>query len=367
MRRNPWWVHGSNIALSLLVLLVFLYLLVLAIAQDQVLAKLSRSAEFSNYSSSLLDARKAKDAAELVDTLAGKRQQLRAEVAVLETQAAVAELDYQREAMRLAPMLDKIDGTGDCRITRKPNLTVPGLTPQEKEMQAKRIELASAQQCFDLDAQLGEGGRATYLSILASAQRLSDVAVRVDIARKLKTQQSQALQNEINRQVADLKKIAPSRIHFTALDSLEPDWFPINFVNLPPFVIRILLIFSSGAFGALLITMVFIVFPRKLRERVAAKLYYKRVFLGGIVALTVFIVLTGGAAILGTSDVSTDEANVMSFTAIGLLAGMFSDSVADWLKARAEKMFSTGDEDDNDDDDKDGKVHPTGGEPVPSA
>jgi hypothetical protein len=87
---------------------------------------------------------------------------------------------------------------------------------------------------------------------------------------------------------------------------------------------------------------------------VSAKLYYKRVFLGGLVAVTVFIVLTGGASILGGSEVAESDANVMSFTAIALLAGMFSDTVADWLSARAKTMFSSDEDDARKDDDTDG-------------
>lgn len=351
MRRNQEWLKATNVLLSLVVVWVFMYLLVLAMAQDQVVAKLSRSAEFNNYSSSLVDARQGRAAAERVEVLARERQQLRAELFQLENQAAMAELLYQREAGRLRPIIATLDGTRDCRITSKPIVAVGGLTPQETEMQVNQVELAAARECFDLDDELGGPRRARYLATLANAKRFSDASVRADMARNVKTRQARALQDEINRQVAERSRFAATRVHFTVLDSLEGSWFPINLVDYPPFIIRVLLSFFSGAFGALLITMVFVVYPSKLRERVSAKLYVKRMFLGGIVALTVFIVLTGGAAILGTSEVSTDDANVMSFTAIGLLAGMFSDTVADWLSARAKKMFSTDEDDEKDKND----------------
>jgi hypothetical protein len=273
----------------------------------------------------------------------------------VENAAAAAELESRREAVRLDSVFEKIDGKDGCRIIRKPALAVPRLTGQALERHTKGVALASAQQCFDVDPKLGGDGRGTYMAILAKAQSLTDLAVRADVARNAEAQQSKDLNDEIARQVNDRNKLAPARIQFTMLESLEtPDWFPINLVGFPPFIIRVLLSFFSGTFGALLITMVFVVYPSKLRERVSSKLYYKRVFLGGLVALTVFIVLTGGASILGTSEVSTDDANVMSFTAIGLLAGMFSDTVADWLSARAKTMFSSDEDDLRKKDDTDG-------------
>ncbi|HYJ83479.1 MAG TPA: hypothetical protein VEW26_11650 [Allosphingosinicella sp.] len=361
MRRNNVGLKVSNVLLSLLVVAIFLYLLILAMAQDQVLEKLSRSSEFANYSASLLDARNAKVHDEEIKPLAKIRQDRKAEVARVQNAAAAAELEYQREAVRLDSVFEKIDGKGDCRIIRKPGLAVSGLRGQELDRHTKGVALASAQQCFDVDPQLGGDARKTYMAILARAQSRTDLAVEADIKRKAEAQQSKVLQDEIARQVKDRNKLDPARIQFTMLESLEPPgWFPTNFVNYPPFIVHVLLTFFSGMFGALLITMVFVVYPSKLRERVSAKLYYKRVFLGGLVAVTVFIVLTGGASILGGGEVSENDSNVMSFTAIGLLAGMFSDTVADWLGARAKKMFSSGDDDD--DDGKRGQDDPADGE-----
>jgi hypothetical protein len=359
MRRNHVGLKVSNVLLSLLVVAIFMYLLILAMAQDQVLEKLSRSSDFANYSASLLDAREAKAHDDEIKRLAKIRQERKTAVAKVQNAATAAELEYQREAVRLDSVFEKIDNQGDCRIIRKPGLTVAGLTRQELDRHAKRVALASAQQCFDIDPQLGGSGRSTYMAILAKAQKLTDLAVQADIERKAEAEQGKILQDEIARLVKDRNKLDPTRIQFTVLEPLEtPDWFPTNFVNYPPFIVHVLLTFFSGTFGALLITMVFVVYPSKLRERVSAKLYYKRVFLGGLVAVTVFIVLTGGASILGGSEVAENDANVMSFTAIGLLAGMFSDTVADWLSARAKTMFSSDDDDDDDGKDDRGPARP---------
>jgi hypothetical protein len=360
MRRNQLGLKASNVVLSTLVVAIFIYLLILAMAQDQVVEKLSRGTGFANYSSSLLDAREAKKIAERVDSLAEDRQKLRKQVATLDQQATVANLGYEREAARLDSIFDKFDGSEGCRIRSKSKPAGTEPNRQQLEQQAQRTELAAARLCFAVNPGLGGDARRIYMDILDNAQRLSDAMVRIDLARGAKDAESKTLNDEINRQVNDRNKLGPARVQFTMLESLEtPAWFPTNFVNYPPFIVRVLLSFFSGTFGALLITMVFVVYPSKLRERVSAKLYYKRVFLGGLVALTVFIVLTGGASILGGSEVSQDHTNVMSFTAIGLLAGMFSDTVADWLSARAKTMFSTEDEeDDKDKGDGDGAREP---------
>ena len=53
------------------------------------------------------------------------------------------------------------------------------------------------------------------------------------------------------------------------------------------------------------------------------------------------VVLGGGTAVLGTSGGFGDgEANFLAFCAIGILAGMFSDRVAQWLSGRADAFFS---------------------------
>lgn len=60
--------------------------------------------------------------------------------------------------------------------------------------------------------------------------------------------------------------------------------------------------------------------------------------------MCVYVVLSGGAAILGTAGTLGDApANVMTFCAVGVLAGMFSDRVAFWLSDRADVFFSRAD------------------------
>ena len=366
MRRNQLGLKASNVLLSAVVVALFMYFLVLAMAQDQVLSSLSREPGFKNYSWSLTEARKRDEAAELVDELERQKQQMGREIASLESQAAVARLRYGRAVVRVNTMLVDMEALGTCgnagesrEIAPGPSLPDEGLSKREIEMQKTDAQLGSLYVCVMRNGMLSEEQRQAYLKPLAALDKLSDQTIGIEAELRVKSEQFAAAAKESWRQRELLKKLEPIRVHFAVLDSLDtPRWFPTSLANYPPFIVHVLLSFFSGMFGALLVTMVFVVYPSKLRERVSAKLYYKRVFLGGLVAVTVFIVLTGGASILGTGDTGQVATNVMSFTAIGLLAGMFSDTVADWLSVRAKTMFST------EDDGKDGRDDQADGEPT---
>ena len=109
----------------------------------------------------------------------------------------------------------------------------------------------------------------------------------------------------------------------------------------PPPVVQILLSFVSGLFGALLVTLVLLVYPNTEFDLTSDKARYgARLLLGGLISLCVFVVLGGGTAVLGADDAfSKGEANYLAFCAIGILAGMFSDRVAHWLSTRASDFF----------------------------
>lgn len=97
----------------------------------------------------------------------------------------------------------------------------------------------------------------------------------------------------------------------------------------PPALLQILLTLFSGLFGAVLVTLVLIVYPHTDFNIMASKETWSRILLGGLVALCVYIVLLGGTAVVGAgSGLSGVGTNYMAFCGIGILAGMFSDRVA---------------------------------------
>jgi hypothetical protein len=139
----------------------------------------------------------------------------------------------------------------------------------------------------------------------------------------------------------EIAKAAPLRSAFNELDALTNMWALGHgaLVGLPPSLMQILLSFSAGLFGALLVTLVLVVYPNSAVGASGASLE-ARIFLGGLIALGVFIVLGGGAAILGSgAPFDESKANFMTFSAVGVLAGMFSDRVAAWMSKRADAFF----------------------------
>ena len=127
------------------------------------------------------------------------------------------------------------------------------------------------------------------------------------------------------------------------LDVLHAPWLGWGFlIQVPPALLQILVAFISGAFGALLVTLVLVVYPKsQLASDAAGQEYGSRLLLGGLISMGVFVILSGGSAVLGSSTAfSQNQANFMTFSAVGVLAGMFSDRVAAWLSERANVFFS---------------------------
>jgi hypothetical protein len=110
-------------------------------------------------------------------------------------------------------------------------------------------------------------------------------------------------------------------------------------VAFPPPVLQLLLAASAGAFGALLITLILLVYPKTDLKFSTSGGFWERIMLGGFIAVCVYIVLLGGTAVLGTASFDQGGANYMTFCAISVLAGMFSDRVAHWLSSRADLFF----------------------------
>lgn len=113
-------------------------------------------------------------------------------------------------------------------------------------------------------------------------------------------------------------------------------------IETPPALLHIILAFVSGLFGAMLLSLVLAVYPHNEFRFAKSHGYFRRLFLGGLVSICVFVVVGGGVAVLETGGgVFDGSGNFMSFAAIGVLAGMFSDRVALWLSRRANSFFTS--------------------------
>ena len=111
--------------------------------------------------------------------------------------------------------------------------------------------------------------------------------------------------------------------------------------HIPPALMQIMLCFLSGLFGALLITLVLLVYPNNDLSFTQTNSFWNRILLGGLIAVGVFVLIAGGVGVLGSSEaILSGQNNFLSFCAIGMLAGGFSDRFAKWLSDNATMLVS---------------------------
>lgn len=134
----------------------------------------------------------------------------------------------------------------------------------------------------------------------------------------------------------------------------------------PPFALQVLLALLSGCVGALLVALVLIVYPHNKISLGRSANFEATLALGGLVAICIYLTLGAGSSVLGAPLAGADAAkvNVSALSFICLLAGAFSDQVADWLSNRATTLFL---KQDREGSDKGGKPAPKPADrPAPS-
>lgn len=138
--------------------------------------------------------------------------------------------------------------------------------------------------------------------------------------------------NAMNRQI---EQAGRSSDVMAVLEVFRGKWpLAALFISMPPALMGIVISFTGGLFGALLVTLILLVYPGQTATMTASTAYWERLFVGGLVALGVFVVLFSGVAVLNGSNGAAISQNVMAYAAIGILAGMFSDRAAAWLAAQ---------------------------------
>lgn len=139
-------------------------------------------------------------------------------------------------------------------------------------------------------------------------------------------------------------KIADEMEDVRVLDNSVLGWLGLTWI--PPATMQIVLSFVSGLFGSLLVTLVLAVYPNNDLHFTGSDSYWNRILLGGLIAVGVFIVIGGGMAVLSAGNTAPEgNTNFLSFCAIGMLAGMFSDKFAGWLSDNAQKLTARRDPD----------------------
>lgn len=217
------------------------------------------------------------------------------------------------------------------------NLVVPDGTPAAEDQIAVLAAAASVRNCVQQSPEAGNP------QVRVLNQTLGELAVEVQ--GKIEQLEDARLRIEtLNVTISSLteKRAAQARLIeqsarstdiMAVLDVFSDGTWPLAryLVPFPPTLMGILVAFTSGLFGALLVTLILLVYPTQVQTLTRTTAYGERLLLGGLIALAVFVLLFSGVAVLNGSSGTAESQNVMAYAAIGILSGMFSDRAAAWI------------------------------------
>jgi hypothetical protein len=332
-RLLEWCTHGLKIIGAFVIAWFFVVSLMVATAQQAAVVRLHQNGLNMDYGMAVSKRMTAYNQRQLAQEESDYLDQLTAAQLRIEPMVDAAAQRVDQQWADLEPKVSAIQKSGLCGISSAPAQTASARTAIAHAIQrctpGSRSALGDAALIAGLreQARAFEGVANTYidadkhlLGILGAVQ-----ATQADLAKA----------DQGSKEDSDLSNV------FSDMDAIA-DMIPGgNFVaNFPPTLMQIILTFVSGLFGALLVTLVLIVYPSNQIMTVADARPVTRTFLGGFIALCVYIVLLGGSAVLGSAAAQSGAGdNYMAFAGIGILAGMFSDRVAGWLSRRADEFF----------------------------
>lgn len=331
-RAHPVAIASSRVLGSLLLAYAFIVVLMTAAAQSQVASRLSDLQPKLEYSSGYALLLSYEDTLLMTTPLRRDRRWLVVELSRLKQLHArhydvYVQLSAPLQSLRRPALIQA------CNISNAPD-ALDATTIFAMRQCVKNPSLP-AQIKSELEEFLG--------SSPALLQSISDWQAS---NRDLQARQAElaSVESQIKSFEAVPKATIDVRAAFNEIDILRNRSYLGGdvLVGVPPSITQILLSFFSGMFGGLLLTLVLIVYPKTdLRLSSPESSYGARILLGGLIAVCVFIVLGGGTAVLGTASAFAEgKANFMAFSAVSVLAGMFSDRVAHWLSERADTFFA---------------------------
>lgn len=317
---------------ALLLSYMFMVVLMTASAQQRVTAVLGdlKDAERIDYSSALARVKDAeRSQAELLQIL------LRQKGLIDQEQLARAKLTDAEVAIdeawnRFWPIGERIMKVEDCGPASKPD----GAIAWNWVLACRKSVVLPERLKRELD------------EVVSTTPNFSQADRDLQAARRnaaAATTALKAVQDEAAQTAKAVSEAQALRTAFGEMNVLRSSWLLAGGIlaEFPPTMMQIILAAFAGAFGALIITLVLAVYPRTQFSFTSSGGYFARILLGGLISLCVYIILSGGTAILGTADpFNGAQANVMTFSAVGLLAGMFSDRVAHWLSDKADTFFA---------------------------
>jgi hypothetical protein len=323
-----WLIHGGGV---LFVTIVFLLLVMTAVAQQEVIASIKQQQLTLGYGAALSIRNEAKKVNDDLDTLRGEARKQARQLRDDQVSFLAAQRGWQDAWDELQPFIE--------RLARPCGIEIP----KDKSFGARAAALNDLKQC-QASASPGQAGPA----LLAASRQPASAFSQAEAKYHEAFDAFSITKDRLDGLRAQLASTALSDVQakvstsFSEMNVLFSNWMLVGgfLVVFPPALLQILLTFFSGLFGAILVTLVLLVYPRSEFDITASTETWARVFLGGLIALCVYIVLLGGTAVMGASSgLSGAGSNYMAFCGIGILAGMFSDRVAFWLSDRANAFF----------------------------
>jgi len=325
-RRLIWLLHSAAL---FIIALLFLLIVMTAVAQQEVISSIKQQQLTLGYGAALSINSEAKAKRDSI-----RRYQVfeRTEFSRLggaQVRFKEAQRHWEDSWVELQPYI--------VRLERPCGLTLP----KEGDFNDRIAVLSDLRQC-----QAAAGSANSQL--LASSNQPAVQFAQASLDYRKKFDEFSMIKDKLeaahNAEIAIALSPDEAKVNssFSDMDVLFSNWMLIGGMLglFPPALLQILLTFFSGLFGAVLVTLVLIVYPHTDFNITASKETWSRILLGGLVALCVYIVLLGGTAVVGAgSGMSGAGTNYMAFCGIGILAGMFSDRVAFWLSARANTFF----------------------------
>jgi len=321
---------ATRLIASLAIWLVFMIFLMTAVTQQSVSARIEKSALGVGYSGTLAMVKDAKQRQmERPDLLAGQAELLK-QLTMAEKLNDVAQGRYQDGWEDAVPTLERLANKyPDCKIILDATKEVPY---GARAVLWRRAKLCAEDHAKEQPNAVKEFSNSHFPLIRREAIVAKAAADKV---KKQLDEVGASIAKATNPTADEVKAIAS----FRDADVLRGFFLTRWLVDFPPPVLQLLLAASAGAFGALLITLILIVYPKTTLNFSTSTGFWERIMLGGFIAVCVYIVLLGGTAVLGTASFDQGGANYMTFCAISVLAGMFSDRVAHWLSDRANLFF----------------------------
>jgi len=335
---RPWSLKltasVANFVGFLLLSYAFMIMVMTAIAQQEVVDRMARDDLTIGYSSAYT----------LVKELDVRRREipsLRKREQVLSGQITKQQSDFRqaRERFDLAwqsflPLAQRIARNGSCELSLQ----------GAEDLAAKRSVWSEVQECAGANSL--SPSLARLVGEFANSDRnVEAAAVMLTRAAEVFTRTKEEF-DAVRAQLKEAVTVNPdeekARGSFSEINVLRETWMLGGgfLVAFPPPMLQILLALVAGVFGALLVTLVLIVYPRAKLDISSTQETWARIGLGGLISVGVYIVLLGGSAVLGSSPgTSAAGTNYMAFCSIGILAGMFSDRVAGWLSEKANAFF----------------------------